>query len=415
MKQMKFMMLLLAALTLGTAACSDDDDNDSNQNKERMEGDKKVIDLNNLSDEDKLKLDQQGAILSIIAALTGENNLDPLLDGGTYEPTYGTVLDKSNPFVRSYQSETVDEAEAAFRSFVSDDARFITTTADGLSISLRNLPLLADGGTLTLGTLTFHRGDGSQRMGYVDVEIPAMPHLQRIDYIPQSGFPQNAGTAYTKGMVVYYDGTQYAKGYYLCVQGGDTYRGTLVHLNVNEESGQTKNLDGDSDGCWYPVNKDQGMPSTYEDVMAYVSYLSKNTKECTKIKNFLRGNASKKPSHSERIVDIFPQHFGEYGDNGDGVVWRSSDGRPAHITYDSYFGEYRVVPAYNWRHCKYARIENWCTGTGQVSNKECKYTSDSDFRDEVWNGGWNFCMNVIRFYDDKIQDANVEYNAMRDK
>ena len=429
MSPTKYMMLLIAALTLGTAACSDDDDDNanSNQDKERMEGDKKVINLDDLSPEDKLKLDQQSAILSVIKTLTGQSTFGPLLDGGTYEPTYGTVLYDSQPFVRSYKSETVEEAEASFRSFVSGDSQFITTTADGLSISLRNLPLLADGGTLTLGTLTFHRGDGTQRMGYVDVEIPTMPHLERIDYIPPSAFPQNANTPYTKGMVVYYDGPTYAKGYYLCVQGSDNGAGLLVHLNEDEEYGQTRNLDNDKEGCYRPINQDHGMVANYDDVITYVSFLINNKKECKKIKEFFRSETkTRKPMHEGGMDDIFPNGFNNE-DSEKGVVWKKENTwddfwtgetvtsrHPAFIIYSADYGEYRIVPAYEWRICKYVRIPSGCTSLGDCLDQECKYTADDDYKQQVYNRGYCFAMNIIRFRD-SVSGAAVEFNAMRDK
>ena len=108
-----------------------------------------------------------------------EGDID--IEGATYEPTIGSVRDASQPMTRSVRVDSASDSEDYFRSLVFDDT-FIRTTSDGCIIDLTGLDIREDGRKQDFGTLTFHRGGDGSNVGYAEVSIPCIPHLERIDY-----------------------------------------------------------------------------------------------------------------------------------------------------------------------------------------------------------------------------------------
>lgn len=417
-------LCLLCALCAVTACHDDSDGTDS---RIETEDGKVYVPDSLLTDAERVLLAQQSATLSILSALTGDADPTALIDGGTYEPTYGRVINTASPLVRSVLCDDTEEATRAFLAIVgadeSDDdaadadgqpstATLVTATPDGLSISLVDMPLLPDGKTLTLGTLTFHRDAADGRVGYIDVAIPSIPHLERIDFL--TSLPDNGGaaTAYYIGDLVYYEGNKYAKGYYLCVQQADNADGILVHLCINDPGGdETKNLDGDNDGCWYPYNKDQGSPTTFDHCKAYVGFILNNPEKVENIKMFLRGDAAlKQPHRSGKLDNIFPQGF----NNDQGAAFYSSDNRWAAIHYNAYFGSYAWIPAYSNRYAQYCLVRHNCKSKSDLWDKEFKYVKDSKWN-SFYKQNWNYTMNVIHFEGDPVSGAMLDYSPTKEK
>ncbi|MCR4603942.1 MAG: hypothetical protein K5683_10505 [Prevotella sp.] len=428
----RFFYLLMAVSLMTFTACSDDDDDvstdpDSEEQQgssetassetssdEYSEADKNETSApeGNYSDNEMLLLNQQQAIVSIITTLTDEETVDPHFDQHKYEPTYGQVLDDSNPLVRAVRCDSVSGAEQLFRELVGCD-ELITTTSDGLAVSLKNMPLLADSASLTLGTLTFHRGDGARETGYVDVNIPCIPRLARIDYLTTAAFPMNDGanSPYKVGDLVWIDeNSKYCSGYYVCVQQADVAAGLLVHLCEGEAKGnETINLDDDNDGCWYPYNESKGETTTSDCVRTYVNFLLTEKEKVADLKLFLDGKAQKKkPAHSNRKRHVFPGGFA----TDDNYAFKSSDGRNARVFYGAYFGSYEWVPPYHNRIAQYVYVPNYCESLDYVTPYTMTYVKDSWWNNHV-DEKHNYTMNVIRFYK-KVDNATLEYSPSKD-
>ena len=170
-------------------------------------------------------MDTYFAFVSTIKTLAGVEKITPETMSTTHEPIYGVSLDGESSTVRVVKCDTIIDAELRFREIAGLDSaaasHLLTPTSDGYVLDLRNLPIHQDGKTLSLGTLTFHREGGPSRYGYVDVAIPCIPHLERIDYLSPAAFPDNDGvnSPYMVGDIVWVpSGGSYCGGYYLCLK-----------------------------------------------------------------------------------------------------------------------------------------------------------------------------------------------------
>ncbi len=413
MKTSTKLLCLMAIVAVMATACKDDDKDDTTtpgQNGVEIE-DGKIAPASLTNDEQHL-LDQQQAILNILSNLTDFDlsniNGNPL--DKSYQPTYGEVRDEAKPLVRSVKCETADDAQKMFLSIVNTDT-LVTATSDGMEITLKDMPLLANGDKVSFGALSFHKGDGAQSVGYIDVDVKCIPTLERIDFVPESAWGDNAstsGTPYRVGDLVLYDppSPKYCTGYYLCVSQSTngTKNGLLVHLCEGDKGGdETINLDGDKQGCWKPYNNDHGFVASVLDCSIYIGFLATKKALVKKIKQYLNGEMTKKPTKSGKLWHVMPGGF----NNNSNVVYTGSTG--ARIIYNAWFGSYAWIPAYDYRHCAYYFVPNGCTSDGQCCSGEQKYVKDSD-----WNSTNFYAINVIRFADQEISGTTIEYSPLTD-
>ena len=413
MQKRNYIWLMLALVcSLGFTACSSDDNDEKKNDRVVVEGDKTGVPSDQLTSEESYLLDCQTAILSVMRNLTGLENVGPNVVESNHEAIFGVPFNGENSLVRAEKCDSISEAEQMFFSIVGLDKdkaqRLFTATPDGYILKLVDLPLLKDGKKFTLGTLTFHRGDGLSNFGYIDVDIRCIPNLERIEFVSANAFPENAGAAYHEGDVVWVSSTSgYCDGYYVCVNSG-AYSGTLVHMCVNEPGGdETINFDGDSQGCWIPYNNRHGSTTTFTDCKNYISFLINEKGKVKNIKMFMEGKlVNKKPSHTGCMSHLFPEGF----NNDLGVAFHSSDGRWAAIRYDAYFGDYAWVPAYDYRHTKYALVYQNCTSLASMWDCDYRYVYDSDWSTN-YGANWNYTMNTIHFDDAPIDGASLEFIA----
>ncbi len=419
MKNMFSRFLLMGALVCGlglsVTSCKDDDDEKIDERIVTEDG-KTYVPDSLLTEQERYQMACQSAVISTMRSLAGLENITPDVVNETHEPTYGMTLDDAGATVRVVKSGSTAEAELLFRSIAgldsADAVRMYTPTADGYLLDLRNLPILPDGKTFTLGTLTFHRDGGPRRYGYVEVDIPCIPHLERIDYLSPDAFPDNGNSAYQLGDVVWVPASSgLCSGYYVCVA-DNGYRSTLVHMNKDPNPGgdESINVDGDDEGCWYPYNNAHEHSTTVEDIKDYVDFMAKNKAKVANIKAFIEGKAAnRKPSRSGKLWHLFPDGF----NNDKGVVFNLNDSKSAYIYYDAIItDDYAYVPAYYYRKAKYALVPNNCTSSDQVSCGEKKYVKDSEWRD--WLGGNDYTMNVIHT-SKTVSGSELEYSALNDK
>ena len=397
----------MAAMTVGfslsVTSCKDDDNQEETKQGVEVEDGKRAPE-GDLNAEEKWLLAQQEAIISILTNLTGISEVDPRFDLQKYEPTYGTILDEAQPLVRAVKCETVKEAEQNFRDLVGSDT-LITYTPDGMAVSLKDMPLMPDGTKLTLGSLVFHSGDGQRQTGYVEVDIPCIPKLQRIDYLVAAAFPDNANSPYQLGDLVYLPrGNKYCSGYYLCVDVGNP--GLLVHLCYGEaKSDETINLDGDGCGVWYPYNRSQDMPTRIENIKSYVNFLLEHKDKVYKVKQFLSGNGAEKPSVEGKLWHVLPGGFA----TDDDYAYKADEG--VHFWYEAKFDGYAWIPAYDYRKGFYGWVPNYCNNAN-IESHYWRYVKDSTWKGYWKRGGNHLTMNVIRFWS-AIDGARVEFSPVK--
>ena len=404
-------MLLALVCSLGFTACSSDDD-ESGDDRVVKEGDKTGVSENQLTDEESYLLDCQTVVMSVMRSLTGIEEVGPDVVETNHEPTYGVQFGGDNSLVRAVKCEDVDHAEQLFFAIVGLNkekvSNLLTATSDGYSVSIIDLPILQDGKKFTLGTLTFHRGDGSTKFGSIDVEIGCIPHLESIEFVSANAFPENAGAAYHTGDVVWVsESSGYCSGYYVCVEENSS-GGTLVHLNEGETYGdETINFDEDSQGCWIPFNNRHGQVATYNDCRSYFGFICYEEELANLVKKFLEGkDENKKPSHEGKVSQIFPKGFFDSD-----YAFHSSDGRDAALIYDACKGNYAWVPPYDYRHSKYAKVPQNCQRIGQVVEVTYKYVFDKEW-DSFCKNNCVYTVNAIHFDDVVIQGAVVEFSAL---
>ena len=408
---------LVCGLGLSVTSCKDDDEEKIDERIVTEDG-KTYVPDSLLTDHERYQLACQSAVISTMRNLAGLESVTPDVVNETHEPTYGTTLDDAGATVRVMKCESTAAAELSFRAIAgldsADAVRMYTPTADGYQLDLRNLPILPDGKTFTLGTLTFHRDGGPRRHGYVEVDIPCIPHLERIDYLSPEAFPDNAGTnsAYQLGDVVWVPASSgLCSGYYVCVA-TNGYRSTLVHMKrgVNPGDDVGINVDDDNAGCWIPYNNKHGHKTTFEDICDYVSFILMNQNKVANIKTFLEGKAyNMKPTVSGMLWHVFPEGF----NNDMGVAFYNTWGGTGRIFYDgSITDDYAVIPAYNYRNAIYAKVPCGCNSSDQVTSDNKRYVTDKEW--DHWMGYSEYTMNVIHT-NSTVSGSKLEYSPLNDK
>ena len=414
---------LLCGFAICIAACSDNDDEKVD---ERLvtEGGKTYVPENLLTEQEQYLLDCQSAIIRIMQQLAGLDEVTPDVVNHTYEPTYGMTLNGDGSHVRAAKCDTITAAEPMFLAIAGIDSvsatRLLSPTPDGYVLALKDLPIAPDRKKFSLGTLTFHRDAGPRRYGYVEVDIPCIPHLERIDYLSPDAFPDNASgnTAYQKGDIVNVTSSSgYCAGYYLCVKQYDGFDGFLVHLydqggsKAGVGGDETYNLDGDGAGAFLPYNKSKGQSTNFDIIKAYARFIVDEQDKVRNIKLFFNGEGTnKKPTLPGKLGHIFPGRF----DNGSGRVWAPA-GAPGCIWYDAIITDkYAWIPAYNYRRAYYAYVSSQKTADASVSDCSITYVTDSYWNDHWNDHSYNYCMNVIRFSTSEISGARLEFSPTKE-
>ena len=357
-------------------------------------------------------LNQQTAVRSLLSQLAGVTDVGSDFDSRTYQPVYGSVRDEAEPFVRAIPVAEVGEAVAAFRALVGCDT-LVVHTADGLVVDLTDLHLRTDGRVQNFGKLTLHiTDDGSERVAWAEVSIACMPSLRRIEYIDQENWGNNgsADATYHYGELCWYEGKDYPKGLYVCVEEnmpGQKNSGTLIHFENNEGGeGCSYNLDGDDDGCWKPCH-----PGNANDMKNYLKMLLGTYVKRTKTykrnyRNALIRYISEKDTPKEvweYKENVLPLGFREW----EGHLY-GRDNRPAAIIVDSRFGSQSGWFFFGTvREVNYWAIVNWSV-SDMGEDKTFYYWKDNE-----WNkfaaSYYIYTMNVVRFSDNPVSGFSVLY------
>lgn len=382
-------------VVLSYVSCSSDDKTDT----PALPDEKEV-----LTDADSLIIRQQMAVVNILSKLTGRDDIGPDFDTKQYAPDYGSVRDEALPYVRAIAVADATEAENQFRALVG--SHFVQTTADGLTVTLADMNLRTDGRRQTLGTLTFHRAINDERLAYADVAIDCMPALRRIEYIDEKNWGLNAGSPYMMGQLVYYGGSTYTTGLYVCVRtstdGNRT--GRLIHFETNNGTSDCSyNLDQDDEGCWVPYNH-----ATATDMEFYMQLLLRNKRGYRNAISAYLKRSSTDERYRNRHDQVLPKGFYEY---------------PGHL-----YGHNGDYPAAVILNAEYSSESEWLFGRRRkVTFWEVTNWSVSDIGEEktmtYWKDKeWNSFMikyyvltaNIIKFGSDEVPGAVKVYDPAPD-
>ena len=389
------MMLLLTA---GFAACSDSDDENNN-------GGTTPSTKHALTEAQML---QREAVASVLNRLTDENfsdTADVNFEGRTYEATIGQVRNESRPSERSIKVSSATLAEGYFRTLVGGASDLITETADGCKIDLTNLDCHSTGKKQNFGTLTFHHGYGANDVGYVDVDIPCIPGLQRISYKTQDQWGENSN---------YESGCSYGEvfvgaggRYWICVQEAEGDNPKLAGVLINMQSGK-----GDS---WKPIYDDEKWAAWYPaDHVVHPDYniaVLKYIELCGDRDFRAKKRDIMKQSYG---VKVFPRAWGwnwnpndgqwqlwDYNDPGFGTLdegychraYYSPGMRGIIIVRDATEGDFSWPHFMWWRRWHILSTDIYSGDGVHMANHSLDLTSSSPIREHT------FCyMNVNSFY-----------------
>lgn len=211
----------------------------------------------------------RAALATMLTMLTGQEIADTTdidTDSRTFEPTYGSASDESNPLERSLLVDDAAMAETYFRSLAGTGSHLISETADGCTIDMTSLSSRRDGTRQNVGSLTFHRAtEGSDCVAWADVDISCIPHLRRIAYKDSTQWGKNAfwTSPARRGDVFHNDGR-----YFICVRESHGYNwpsehGVLLCIEPGKGSDySTIYSDEFTWGAWRP--KSQVLPGALE-------------------------------------------------------------------------------------------------------------------------------------------------------
>jgi len=130
-------------------------------------------------------------------------------------------------------------------SEITTEEELLRETADGLEIVIDKF-----------GSLRYHRDDAGSSVGYADVNIPCIPHLERISYKTDEQWGDNAGW---ESPAYYGDVYEHDGRYYLCVKESrgtsEQNWGYLVCMEAARGSNYVWRKDSETWGAWGPKER----------------------------------------------------------------------------------------------------------------------------------------------------------------
>lgn len=390
-----FILCSVCCLTTVVSSCKGDDNNDSPQlpNEAELEAQYERMDLERLAVME---------LLHNLADVTFDSEFEGDIDfeGKNYEPTIGSVRDEANPLERSIRVDNASDGEEAFRDLVTGN-EFIRETSDGLVIDLSNLDCREDGRKQNFGTLTFHRGGDGNNVGYADVNIPCIPHLERISYKNQDQWGDNAGFESPCMLGDIYMG----KGvYWVCVKEAESKNEKGVLVNIEPGYGTLHHLLWDAN-----FEADNDHFPTRSDIRAYLRlcaadwYATKKAKVIKKLDNkvfprLCSNNSTSKFSFSLGKGDYGFAHTREdysfYADEGIG----DNKMNGAAIVYDANKegGKKYKLWGSKKRYMYYVGVPYQCERDEDTEDGRYGSRSDSDFY-EFYCKHWMYICNAQYF------------------
>lgn len=379
-------LLMMGMLT----SCSDSSDSQENSAAEEE-----------LTAEQQQAFKQLLAVKNVLTNLAGVEELSEDFASKTYPPIYGKVLDESKSFVRAMKADDQERALELFEMIVEQDD-LLSQTSDGYSVELRLPDKVAQQGKTSFGKLTYHESKDPSRVAYVDVEMPNIPNLQRIDFVPSQLWGDNSGeaTAFKLGEVARYNGFCW-----LCVRENDgPDPGVLVRLDVNANEQLSTWMEKEknpSTGGWK-----LSYPSTREDVKSYLTFLDNYAYALQLDREYIK-------KHFPQEADGFcPIGFKD----ADGYLYKRD--KPAAIIMKGYMGSYVWYAWYHNRHCDYYTFPQE-SKDGKGEFRSFVYIRNKTWEKEMWNPYYLYSLSAIHFGGTapsgvtSLYDPAVELSARR--
>lgn len=300
------------------------------------------------------------------------------LGNAKYTPKYGEQLDMARPGVYTLADSTAEAAEKRFWWLLPG------SVADSLQT---RFPGRTEYVTAH-GSIRYERGDGSNLLGTITVDIPEIPEVEKIMIIPAAFWPNNdSSTPFTLGSVWQEKSTGYK---YVCVR---------------ERGGGQKGILVTYDGGWSGLDWWKGtrgwVPFHYINV--YESWIYDNLSNETAAKaldDFARYQPTKAQAafkamgqenrFKKVLISIFPRIKFEYRDerwyatsrSGKTFHWGPSDYHYTLKIYKAYIGTGRFFTT-EWKTCDGFTCDMRNYQNYLMYSKEFDYM-DSGRRDVDW-------------------------------
>ncbi|MBO7602963.1 MAG: hypothetical protein J6S97_00940 [Bacteroidales bacterium] len=327
------------------------------------------------------------------------------LKGKKIEPEIGRVTDDSKPFERTVRLEEDETADFYFGGLVGWEEEVLTETAGGYIIDFT---------PIGLGRLEFFRVPDGSNVGYATVDIPCMPHLERINYKTPSQMGVN--DAEYPSPARYGDLFWHSGRYYLCVRAATGYlideSGMLVCIEAGKGSNWVNYLNKEDWGCWKPRQ------DWYD-----ISFLSRYLTLCSDTK-FKQDKAQIVKKYPGKVFPLLQRwHNYDSQENIGDLTWGFGTLEPGyyHVTHinddiakeknaglkvviarDATEGDYKASAARWYRRFHFYTLPSVCTSKSQLSAQTYKYTGKGgweDFFEDDYNSPIVYTMNAVRFYE----------------
>lgn len=371
----------LALTALAFTACSDsiaDDDAGKGNSTEQV-----------VTADEQQTMDRMRLISSVLYTLTGTDNLTDNFAQLTYKPTYGTVRDETMPLVRAVKVDTWAEAVEQFQQ-ITGLYDLQAAEADGYVADLKLPQALATSTKESLGKLTLHRGDSTTCTAYVDVNISAIPQLERIDFIPQSAWGDNGNVTspFSLGQLLKWTGSNgHGAGLWMCVREcNGPSEGVLVHLDeeFNDKFSQWyDDFKTAQKGGWRPY-----FSSTKEDVEAYLSFLYKYATPMQHNVDYIL------ETDSASIASIRPKGFFVFDQKDERKRYLYKNDMQAAIVMHGQYGRWYWFREYQTT--QFYQLNTTEDGSGSVRTVECYYDS-SWWEKNVWEKYSLYTLSALHF------------------
>lgn len=366
-------------------------------------------------DAEKLVVRSDAAAELLSCLLDKEVTPDQVSDyvKGKWDARYGQPLEEEPAFKRVVVVKSASAAESAFCGLAGWREDILEKTADGYKI---------DFSSLGLGTLEFFRTPDGNNLGYATVNIPCIPHLQRIDYMSSEQLGDNGVVRY-QSPCLYGDVYLYQGRYYICTRESTGYTsdssGILVCMETGKGSNYTYHLSDETWGCWQPKQNwtDGELIDSYLLLCADPEFTQQKARIIKKwpgkvfplpqrwtnnnkqqdVGDATWGFGALEPGYSH--VTRFQENLADEKSNSDK---RYADWKNARVVVirDATEGEYRWIPARWWRRCHHYVLPFVCRYDKGLFSSTHMYTSE-----EEWNAFYGgepivYTMNAVRFYEE---------------
>lgn len=335
----------------------------------------------------------------------------------TSEPCYGQAFEGDNDFERTVIVTNAAGAESSFCSLAGWREDILEGTADGYRIDLSSIGV---------GRLEFFRTPDGSNLGYATVDIPCIPHLQRITYKRTDQLGDNAPIPYIQSPALYGDVYLHDGRYYICTRETTGYTkdssGILVCMEAGKGTNWSYHISDESWGCWKPKQSwaDGDLIDSYLLLCADPEFTQDKARIIKKWPGKVFPLPQRWSSHDKQetvgdgtwgFAALEPgyshvTHYKDnYADEKSHSDRRKDDWKGVRVVIirDATEGDYRFWSARWWRRCHHYVLPWICKWDKGIYSDTHMYTSQ-----EEWDQFFNtspivYTMNAVRFYDELPQ------------